>query len=89
MKYVFYHMTDTHYYSKKNYDTDPWRLPQWNDQIAMRESEEIIKKAFSIIENDKEADAVILTGDITHHGDKESCEEMLQILDTAKQTVKI
>lgn len=86
MKYVFYHITDTHYYSKNNYDGDPWSLPQWNDQIAMRESEEIIKKAFSIISNDKEAEAVILTGDITHHGDEDSCNEMLRILnDTEKQ----
>lgn len=85
MKYTFYHVTDTHYYSKKNYDGDPWLLPQWNDQIAMRESEEIIKKAFSIISNDTEAQAVILTGDITHHGDEESCNEMLRILnDTEK-----
>lgn len=88
MKYIFYHITDTHYYSKNNYDTDPWLLPQWNDQIAMRESEEIIKKAFSIIENDKEADAVILTGDITHHGDKESCDEMLKILDNTESNSK-
>lgn len=88
MKYIFYHITDTHYYSKKNYDSDPWSLPQWNDQIAMRESEEIIKKAFSIIENDNEADAVILTGDITHHGDKESCDEMLQILDDVENNGK-
>lgn len=88
MKYVFYHVTDTHYYSKNNYDSDPWSLPQWNDQIAMRESEEIIKKAFSIIENDKEAEAVILTGDITHHGDKESCDEMLSILESTEKSGK-
>lgn len=88
MKYVFYHITDTHYYSKKNYDSDPWSLPQWNDQIAMRESEEIIKKAFSIIKNDKAAEAVILTGDITHHGDKESCDEMLSILESTEKSGK-
>lgn len=88
MKYVFYHVTDTHYYSKNNYDSDPWSLPQWNDQIAMRESEEIIKKAFSIIKNDKEAEAVILTGDITHHGDKESCDEMLSILESTEKSGK-
>lgn len=88
MKYAFYHVTDTHYYSKHNYDSDPWALPQWNDQIAMRESEEIIKKAFSMIEQDTEASAVLLTGDITHHGDRESCNEMLAILEHCESSGK-
>lgn len=81
MKYIFYHITDTHYYSKKNYDSDPHKLPQWNDQIAMRESEEIIKKAISIVENDTDTNTIIFTGDMTHHGDKDSSDEMTAVLD--------
>lgn len=81
MKYSFYHITDPHYFSKKNYDGDPWALPQWNDQIAMRESEEILKKALAMILKDSETHTVIFTGDMTHHGDKESHEELTALLD--------
>ena len=82
MKYSFYHITDPHYFSKKNYDGDPWALPQWNDQIAMRESEEILKKALGMILKDSETHTVIFTGDMTHHGDKESHEELTALLDS-------
>lgn len=81
MKYSFYHITDTHYFSKKNYDGDPWALPQWNDQIAMRESEEILKKALSMILKDSETHTVLFTGDVTHHGDRDSHEELTALLD--------
>lgn len=82
MKYSFYHITDPHYFSKKNYDGDPWALPQWNDQIAMRESKEILKKALGMILKDSETHTVIFTGDMTHHGDKESHEELTALLDS-------
>ena len=48
MIYRFYHVTDTHYYSKKNIACDPKSLPQYEGQISFRESEEIVKKAFEI-----------------------------------------
>lgn len=81
MKYTFYHITDPHYFSKKNYDGDPWALPQWNDQIAMRESEEILKKALGMILEDGETHTVIFTGDMTHHGDRESHGELIGLLE--------
>ncbi len=80
MKYSFYHITDSHYYSKKNFDCDPWTLPQFSDQISFRESEEILKKALEIILDDKETSTVLFTGDLTNHGDKFSHDEMIEIL---------
>lgn len=52
MVYSFYHMTDLHYYSKKNFGCDPWSLLQFNRQISFSESEEINRKAFQMILDD-------------------------------------
>lgn len=80
MIYSFYHLTDLHYYSKRNFACDPWSLPQPDGQISFRESEEINKKAFEIILNDSETKTVIITGDLTDNGDKFSHEEMSALL---------
>ena len=80
MKHVFYHITDTHYYSKKNFALDPWSYPQFDDQMSFRESEEIIKKALQIILEDEETSTVIMTGDMTNHGETYSHEEMTALL---------
>lgn len=80
MIYTFYHVTDTHYYSKKNFACDPWSLPQFQDNIAFRESEEILKKALSIILDDEETSTAIFTGDMTNFGDEDSHRDMIEIL---------
>lgn len=80
MKHCFYHITDSHYFSKKNYGCDPWSLPQWPDQISFRESEEILKKALQIILDDGETNTVIFTGDLTNHGDEFSHRELVELL---------
>lgn len=80
MIYKFYHVTDTHYYSKKNFACDPWSLPQYDGQISFRESEQIVKKAYEIIAEDEETNTVIVTGDLTDNGDKYSHEEMVALL---------
>lgn len=80
MIYSFYHVTDTHYFSKKNFACDPWSLPQYDGQISFRESENIVKKAFQIIAEDKDTSTVIVTGDLTDHGDEHSHKEMPEIL---------
>ncbi len=81
MIYSFYHLTDLHYYSKRNFACDPWSLPQPDGQISFRESEEINRKAFDIILNDDETKTVIITGDMTDNGDKFSHEEMTELLE--------
>lgn len=80
MKYIFYHITDSHYYSKKNFACDPWSLPQFPEQVSFRESEEVFKKALQIILDDEETSTVILTGDLTDHGDSYSHDEMIELL---------
>ncbi len=80
MVYSFYHLTDLHYYSKKNFECDPWSLPQPEGQISFRESEEINRKAFEIILNDEDTKTVIVTGDLTDNGDKFSHDEMIALL---------
>ncbi len=81
MKYVFYHITDTHYYSKKNFSCDPWSCPRFDGQISFRESEEVVKKALQIVLDDEETSTAILTGDLTDHGDEASHREMCCLLE--------
>ncbi len=80
MIYNFYHITDVHYYSKKNFACD-WRaMPQPHTQNCIVTSEESFKKAISIISADKDTDTVIITGDLTNHGDEYSHNEMVALL---------
>lgn len=80
MIYNFYHVTDVHYYSKKNFDYDYTKVPQPSTEICIMASEESFKKALEIIGNDKDTDTVIITGDLTNHGEKYSHDEMLSLL---------
>lgn len=80
MIYNFYHITDVHYYSKRNFKCD-WRtFPQPSTQICILKSEEAFRKALEIIENDKDTNTVIITGDLTNHGESYSHEEVRDIL---------
>lgn len=80
MIYSFYHITDVHYYSKKNFACD-WRtFPQPSTQICILKSEEAFKKALSIVEKDEDTSTVIITGDLTNHGDEYSHVEVRDLL---------
>ncbi len=80
MIYSFYHITDVHYYSKKNFACD-WRtFPQPSTQICILKSEEAFKKALSIVEKDEDTNTVIITGDLTNHGDEYSHIEVRDLL---------
>ena len=80
MIYNFYHVTDTHYYSKKNYNYDYVTAPQANTEICMRASEEAFKKAVDIIAKDEDTNTFIITGDLVNNGDAYSHEEMVALL---------
>lgn len=80
MVYNFYHITDVHYYSKRNFACDYRTFPQPNTQICILKSEEAFKKALEIIEADKDTDTVIITGDLTNHGEGYSHEEVRDLL---------
>ncbi len=80
MIYSFYHITDVHYYSKKNFACD-WRtFPQPSTQICILKSEEAFKKALDIVEKDEYTSTVIITGDLTNHGESYSHEEVRELL---------
>ena len=80
MIYSFYHITDVHYYSKKNFACDYRTLPQPSTQICILKSEEAFKKALEIIEADKDTGTVIITGDITNNGESYSHGEASALL---------
>ncbi|MBQ4604626.1 MAG: metallophosphoesterase [Clostridia bacterium] len=80
MIYSFYHITDVHYYSKKNFACDYRTFPQPNTQICILKSEEAFKKALEIIEADENTNTVIITGDLTNHGESYSHEEVRDLL---------
>ena len=80
MVYNFYHITDVHYYSKRNFKCD-WRtFPQPSTQICILKSEEAFRKALEIISEDEDTSTVIITGDLTNHGEAYSHEEVRDIL---------
>lgn len=85
MIYNFYHVTDTHYYSKRNYKYDYVNAPQAHTEICMRASEESFKKALEIISDDKDTNTFIITGDLTNHGDAYSHEEVTALLREATE----
>ncbi len=80
MIYKFYHVTDVHYYSKRNFLCDWHTFPQPNTQICILKSEEAFKKALEIIESDEDTSTVIITGDLTNHGESYSHEEVRDLL---------
>ena len=80
MIYNFYHITDVHYYSKKNFACD-WRtFPQPSTQICILKSEESFKKALEIVMQDEDTSTAIITGDLTNHGESYSHEEVRDLL---------
>lgn len=80
MVYSFYHVTDVHYLSKRNFACDYREFPQPDTQICILKSEEAFKKALEIIEADKDTKTVIITGDLTDHGEAYSHEEVRDLL---------
>lgn len=80
MIYSFYHITDVHYYSKRNFACDYRTFPQPNTQICILKSEEAFLKALEIIKADKDTNTLIITGDLTEHGEAYSHEEVRDLL---------
>ncbi len=80
MIYNFYHITDVHYYSKKNFKCDWCTFPQPSTQICILKSEEAFKKALEIVSEDEDTSTVIITGDLTNYGESYSHEEVRDLL---------
>lgn len=74
-------MTDTHYYSKRNWIAGNYNdLPPANDQLLRKYSEEIIKHTFEELIQDNETDIILISGDLTNNGEIKSHEEMRELL---------
>lgn len=80
MIYSFYHITDVHYFSKRNFACDYRTFPQPSTQICILKSEEAFKKALETVKADKDTNTVIITGDLTDHGESYSHEEVRDLL---------
>lgn len=80
MIYNFYHITDVHYYSKRNFKCDWKSFPQPSTQICILKSEEAFRKALETIKNDEDTKTVIITGDLTNYGESYSHEEVRDLL---------
>lgn len=76
----FYHLSDLHYQSKSVWKGTSWEIEKEEGATLSRFSEEITKKVIDDIKNDHEIDTIIITGDITNQGDRESHMEMVNIL---------
>lgn len=76
----FYHLSDLHYQSKSVWKGTSWEIEKEEGSTLSRFSEEITKKVIDDIKKDHEIDTIIITGDITNQGDRESHMEMVDIL---------
>ena len=82
-------LTDTHYYSKKNWvDGDPFAYPPAREQLFRRGSEEILRYVFDEICADGMPQIVLISGDLTNNGEVTSHTEMRELLRALKQRGK-
>ncbi|MGN0467907.1 MAG: hypothetical protein ACI4GY_04180 [Acutalibacteraceae bacterium] len=87
LKFVI--MTDTHYYSKKNWLAGNYNdFPPANDQLLFKYSEEIIGHTFDELSRDDFSDIVLISGDLTNNAEIPSHEEMRDALRRLKASGK-
>ncbi|MBQ7542048.1 MAG: metallophosphoesterase [Clostridia bacterium] len=78
-------LTDTHYYSKKNWvDGDPYAFPAAREQLYRRGSEEIIRYVFDSLCEEGQPEIILISGDLTNNGENTSHEEMRELLRSLK-----
>ncbi len=74
-------LTDTHYYSKKNWvDGDPYAFPPAREQLFRRGSEEILRAVFEELCVPGAPELVLISGDLTNNGEITSHEEIREML---------
>lgn len=82
-------LTDTHYYSKKNWvDGDPFAFPPAREQLFRRGSEEILRHVFDELCKEGMPEIVLISGDLTNNGEVTSHEEMRELLRDLKKRGK-
>ncbi len=88
-KFGFYLLTDTHYFEPSlGAEGKAFENYMSKEQYFMKESSAIIKSVFSRIAEDKETDIVIIPGDLTKNGEKESHKSFIKELYKLKESGK-
>ncbi len=80
-KLQFYVMADNHYFSKKLWvDGEAIERRCHGDQVVIKESPEVNEAFFRIIEQDNEADLVVIVGDLINCGERLCHDEFIERL---------
>lgn len=85
----FYLLTDTHYFENElGAEGKAFEDYMQTEQYFMKESSAIIKSVFTRIGDDKETDIVIIPGDLTKNGEKESHISFIKELNKLRESGK-
>ncbi len=85
----FYLLTDTHYFENKlGAEGKAFEEYMQCEQYFLKESSAIVKSTFAHISEDKETDIVIIPGDLTKNGEKESHKSFIKELYKLKECGK-
>lgn len=85
----FYLLTDTHYFENKlGAQGKAFEKYMQTEQYFLKESSAIVKSTFAHIAEDKETDIVIIPGDLTKNGEKESHKSFIKELYKLKESGK-
>ena len=77
----FYLVTDTHYFENALEAGGPaFEKNMLTEQYFVKESSAIVKSVFERIAEDKDTDIVIIPGDLTKNGEKESHKSFIKEL---------
>ena len=77
----FYLVTDTHYFENElGAEGKVFEKKMSTEQYFMKESSAIVRSTFARIAEDKETDTVIIPGDLTKNGEKESHKSFIKEL---------
>ena len=89
-KFNFYHLTDLHYYANELIGSsgEAYEMKCQVDQKCMAESGAIIDSAFKSIIEDKETEIVLISGDLTFDGEKQSHDALKEKLTYLKNNGK-
>lgn len=85
----FYLLTDTHYFENElGAEGKAYEDYMQKEQYFLRESSAIVKSTFARLAEDKETDIVIIPGDLSKNGEKESHKSFIKELYKLKESGK-
>ena len=89
-KFNFYHLTDLHYYANELIGSsgEAYEMKCQVDQKCMAESGAIIDAAFNKLIEDKDTEIVLISGDLTFDGEKQSHDALKEKLTNLKNNGK-